>query len=302
MRYRTDKTVATLTVRTLFTPFAFVALALGAYFAAGLVDGGIVSTALAAAGQAEPGQMGLQDSVTTVMDDIIAFDNFLLYIITVITLFVLALLLFIMVRFNARANPEPSRTTHNTFLEIAWTALPILILLAIAVPSFRLLYKQLEIPEADLTVKAVGYQWYWGYEYPDHGDFAFDSVMLTDEERTADQPRLLAADTALVVPVGKTVRVVVTAADVIHSFAVPSFGVKIDAIPGRLNETWFRAEKTGTYYGQCSELCGVRHAFMPIMVKVVTQEEFDAWLVEAQDEYASLEAPGQLAQLAAEQR
>jgi len=167
--------------------------------------------------------------------------------------------------------------------------LPILILVVIAIPSFRLLYFQREIPQAEVTVKAVGYQWYWGYEYPDHGDFAFDSLMLNDEER-GDQPRLLATDTAMVVPVDTTVRVIVTAADVLHAFAMPAFGLKMDAVPGRLNETWFKAEKTGTFYGQCSELCGIRHAFMPIRIEVVSKEQFAAWVEEAKAEYANLQS------------
>ena len=166
--------------------------------------------------------------------------------------------------------------------------MPILILVIIAIPSFRLLYYQRELPEADMTIKATGYQWYWGYEYPDHGGFAFDSLMLNDDER-GDQPRLLATDTAMVVPVNTTVRVIVTGADVLHSWAMPAFGVKMDAVPGRLNETWFHAEQTGTYYGQCSELCGIRHAFMPIRVEVVEPEAFASWVVEAQAEYAQLE-------------
>ena len=160
--------------------------------------------------------------------------------------------------------------------------------MVIAIPSFRLLYFQRDIPEADMTVKAVGYQWYWGYEYPDHGDFAFDSLMLSDEER-GDQPRLLATDTAMVVPVDTTVRVIVTAADVLHAFAMPAFGLKMDAVPGRLNETWFKAEKTGTYYGQCSELCGIRHAFMPIRIEVVSKADFALWVEEAQNEYAEID-------------
>lgn len=269
------------------------ALVAGAALAAGSFDGGLIGGALAA--QPVPMQMGLQDPATPIMEEIIWFDNFLLYIITAITLFVTALLLIVMVRFNAKANPEPSKTTHNTFLEVVWTVVPVLILIAIAIPSFRLLYHQVEIPEADMTVKAVGYQWYWGYEYPDHGDFAFDSIMLEDDELEAGQPRLLATDTAMVVPVGATVRVIVTAADVIHNWAVPAFGVKMDAVPGRLNETWFRATKTGTFYGQCSELCGVRHAFMPIMVEVVSQEEFAAWVEEAREEYAAAETPSRIA-------
>src|SRR6056300_1539020 len=226
------------------------------------------TTVLASANKPEPWQMTFQEAATDNMTTITDFNNFLLILMTIITVFVLALLLYVMLRFNAKANPTPSKTSHNTLIEVLWTVLPIVILVVIAVPSFRLLYFQRVSPEVEMTVKAVGYQWYWGYEYPDHGDFAFDSLMLNDDER-GDQPRLLATDTAMVVPVDTTIRVVVTGADVLHSFAMPAFGLKMDAVPGRLNETWFKAEKTGTFYGQCSEICGIRHAFMPIRVEVV---------------------------------
>jgi cytochrome c oxidase subunit 2 len=228
------------------------------------------------------GGFGLQAPVTEVQADIIAFHNLLLTIITAIVVLVMILLLIVVVRFRKSKNPTPSKTTHHTMLEVAWTVLPVMILVIIAIPSFRLLYKQVVVPEAELTVKAVAYQWYWGYEYPDHGDISLISNMVEDADLQPGQPRLLAADEALVVPVDTTVRVIVTSADVIHAFAVPPFGVKIDALPGRLNETWFRAEKTGMYYGQCSELCGTRHAFMPINVKVVTKEEFQAWTEQQQ--------------------
>ena len=198
----------------------------------------------------------------------------------------LVLLVIVMVRFNARANPVPSRTTHNTLIEIAWTIIPIVILVVIAVPSFKLLFFQLNIPAADLTVKATGKQWYWSYNYPDNGKFEFDSLMLKEGERKEGQPRLLAVDNEMVVPVNKTVRVITTGADVIHSFAVPSFGIKIDAIPGRINETWFKATREGIYYGQCSELCGKDHAFMPIAVRVVSEQAFAAWVEEAKKKYA----------------
>jgi len=233
-------------------------------------------------------QITFQEAASENMTIITDFNNFLLILMTAISVFVLGLMLYVMVRFNARANPEPSTTTHNTLVEVVWTVVPIVILVVIAIPSFRLLYFQRDIPEADMTVKAVGYQWYWGYEYPDHGDFAFDSLMLSDEER-GDQPRLLATDTAMVVPVDTTVRVIVTAADVLHAFAMPAFGLKMDAVPGRLNETWFKAEKTGTYYGQCSELCGIRHAFMPIRIEVVSKADFALWVEEAQNEYAEID-------------
>ena len=244
------------------------------------------ATALAGLGQPSPWQLGLQKSASPVMDNIIWFHDFLLYIITGITGFVLVLLIIVMVRFNARANPTPSRTTHNTLIEIAWTLIPIMILMFIAVPSFKLLFYQLNVPAADLTVKATGKQWFWTYSYPDNGEFEFDSLMLKDGERKQDQPRLLAVDNDMVVPVNKTVRVITTGADVIHAFAVPSFGIKIDAIPGRINETWFTAEREGVYYGQCSELCGKDHAFMPIAVRVVSEQAFSAWVEEAKKKYA----------------
>ena len=231
-----------------------------------LVAGG---TAFAEIGQPAPWEVTLQEAASPVMDNIIWFHNLLLVIITVITLFVLALLIMVVVKFNARANPVPSRTTHNTLIEVAWTLIPVLILVAIAVPSFRLLFLQLDIPKADLTIKATGKQWYWSYAYPDNGKFEFDSLLAQDK-----QPRLLGVDNEMVVPVNKVVRIQTTGADVIHSFAVPAFGIKIDAIPGRLNETWFKATKTGMFYGQCSELCGKDHAFMPIAVRVVNDQEF----------------------------
>ena len=258
-----------------------------AQFGLGLTGLGLFSeNALAA--QPKPWQLGFQDAATDNMMQITNFNDFLLILMTAITLVVLGLMVYVMLRFNAKANPEPSKTTHNTLVEVVWTVVPILILVIIAIPSFRLLYYQRVLPEADMTVKATGYQWYWGYEYPDHGGFAFDSLMLNDDER-GDQPRLLATDTAMVVPVNTTVRVIVTGADVLHSWAMPAFGVKMDAVPGRLNETWFRAEQTGTFYGQCSELCGIRHAFMPIRVEVVEPEAFASWVIEAQAEYAQLE-------------
>jgi cytochrome c oxidase subunit II len=240
------------------------------------VAGGV---AFAETGQPSPWQMGLQQSVTPVMDDIVWFHNFLLYLIAAIAAFVLVLLLIVVVRFNSKANPTPSKTTHNTTIEVLWTVVPVIILVAIAVPSFRLLFLQTTIPPADLTVKATGRQWYWNYSYPD-SDFDFDSYMLNDKELKADQPRLLAVDKELVVPMNKVVRVLVTAdaIGVIHAFAVPSFGVKIDAVPGRLNETWFKATREGVYYGQCSELCGKDHAFMPIAVRVMSERDFAAWL------------------------
>jgi cytochrome c oxidase subunit 2 len=234
--------------------------------------------ALAGVGQPSPWQLGLQDAASPVMVDIISFHNFLLWVITAITVFVLALLLVIMVRFNARANPTPSRTTHNALLEVMWTIVPVIILVAIAIPSFRLLFLQLDEPTPDLTVKATGKQWYWSYNYPDNGNFEFDSLIVEDKDLKPGQPRLLTVDNEMVVPVNKVVHVLVTGADVIHSFAVPSFGIKIDAVPGRLNDTWFKATSEGLFHGQCSELCGKDHAFMPITVRVVNDADFAAWV------------------------
>jgi cytochrome c oxidase subunit II len=246
--------------------------------------------ALAGLGQPSPWQLGMQQSASPVMDNIIWFHDFLLYIITAITGFVLALLVVVMVRFNARRHPIPARTTHNTLLEVAWTTIPIVVLLVIAVPSFKLLFFQLIPPPADLTVKATGKQWYWSYSYPDNGKFEFDSLMLKAGELKQGDPRLLAVDNDMVVPVNKNVHVIATAADVIHAFAVPSFGIKIDAIPGRINETWFKATREGVYYGQCSELCGKDHAFMPIAVRVVSEQAFATWVEEAKKKYAAKEA------------
>ena len=238
-------------------------------------------------GQPSPWQINFQQSATGVMDEITRFHTVLLWAIILITAFVLALLLIIIVKFNAKANPTPSRTTHNTLLEVAWTVIPVIILVAIAIPSFRLLFLQLNTPAADMTVKAIGKQWYWSYNYPDHGKFEFDSQMIRDgAPRRPDQPRLLGVNNEMVVPVNKTVRILTTGNEVIHAFAVPSFGIKIDAIPGRINETWFKATREGIYYGQCSELCGKDHAYMPIAVRVVSEQAFAAWIEEAKRKWA----------------
>jgi len=242
----------------------------------------LVSGGMALAAQPQPWEITLQPAASPVMENIVWFHNFLFVLITLITLFVLALLVAVVMKFNAKANPVPSKTTHNTLVEVAWTLIPVLILVGIAVPSFRLLFLQLDIPKADLTVKATGKQWYWSYSYPDNGKFEFDSLMAADK-----QPRLLGVDNEMVVPVNKVVRVQTTGADVIHAFAVPAFGIKIDSIPGRLNETWFKATKVGMYYGQCSELCGKDHAFMPIAVRVVEDQEFAAWVEAAKKKYAT---------------
>lgn len=278
--------------------------ALAVVVASALMWDGSMHLAAAGTGEPSPWQLNLQGSVTPVMDAIHGLHNYLLVIITAITLFVLGLLIYVCVRFNAKANPTPSKTTHNTFLEVAWTVVPILILVTIAIPSFRLIYFQREIPQADLTIKATGHQWYWSYEYPDQDGISFDSAMLTDAEAAEKNlPRLLATDNEVVVPTGKIVRLIVTAGDVIHGWTIPSFGAKIDAIPGRLNEEWFKVEKDGVYYGQCSELCGKDHAFMPIMVRAVPQADFDAWVAkakaagveEANKMFAAATAPAQVA-------
>lgn len=247
--------------------------------------------AFAGLGQPSPWQIGLQQAGSPVMEDVVGFHTFVLWIITGITVFVLGLLIYVMIKFNAAANPVPSRTTHNTLVEVLWTVIPVVILVIIALPSFRILFFQLNTPPADLTIKATGVTWNWKYDYPDNGDFEFNSLMLQDKERKADQPRLLSVDNEMVVPVNKVIRMQVTGFDVIHSFTVPSFGIKIDAIPGRLNETWFKATKVGWYYGQCSELCGKDHAFMPIAVRVVTDAEFATWVEEAKKKFASNGTP-----------
>lgn len=259
--------------RRLFYLVAFVILGFGANTAA-------------MASQPKPWQLGFQDAVTPVMEQMNDFHNFLLVITAAITIFVFVLLGYVLYRFSAKRNPVPSKVSHNTPVEVIWTLVPILILIVIAIPSFRLLYFSDRVESADITIKAIGHQWYWSYVYPDADDLTFDSFVVEADDLEEGQPLLLATDSAVVVPVNKTIRVLVTATDVIHAWAVPAFGVKIDGYPGRLNETWFRAEKEGTYYGQCSELCGTNHGMMPITVKVVSEEAYEAWLKEAKEEYA----------------
>ena len=232
-------------------------------------------------------QLGFQNPASDGMRDIVSFhNNILLPIIIAITVFVLFLMIYTCIRFRESKNPNPSKTTHNVAVEVLWTLVPCLILIVMAVPSFKLLYKQDTIPKVDVTIKAVGYQWYWGYEYPDE-NIIFESYMIKEDELKENQPRLLTVDNEIVVPVNKVVKVLITANDVLHAWALPSFGVKRDAVPGRINETWFKAEKVGTYYGQCSELCGIQHAFMPITVRVVTDEEYAIWLAEAKMKFAN---------------
>ena len=247
---------------------------------------GLLITKDVFANQPKEWQLGFQTPASDGMRDIVNFhNNLLLPIIIAISVFVLFLMLYACVRFRASANPNPSKRTHNVTVEILWTLIPCLILIVMAVPSFQILYKQDTIPKADLTIKAIGYQWYWGYEYPDE-NIIFDSYMIEDKDLKAGQPRLLAVDNEVVVPVNKVIKVLITANDVLHAWALPAFGVKRDAVPGRINETWFKAEKVGTYYGQCSELCGIKHAFMPITVKVVSEEDYELWLSDAKIKFA----------------
>lgn len=236
----------------------------------------------------QPWQLSFGESASTIMDKIASFHDLLLVIITAIVIIVLGLLIWIIVRYNDHANPVPATFTHNKFWERLWTIIPVLILLVIAVPSFRLMYYQGQIPAPDLTIKVTGYQWYWGYEYPEQG-ISFSSYMIPEKEIDPGKGhvRLLSVDNPIYVPVGKNIQILTTAGDVIHAFALPNFGVKKDAVPGRTNETWFRATKTGTYYGQCSEICGTGHAYMPIELRVVSQEEFDAWVEEAKTKFGA---------------
>jgi cytochrome c oxidase subunit 2 len=254
--------------------------------------------AAGAAGAGQPGdgqprdwQLGLQPAASTTMERIADFHDLLLVVILSITVFVLLLLLYVMYRFSARRNPTPSKTTHNTLIEVLWTTVPVIILVLIAIPSFKLLYYADRVEDADMTIKAIGHQWYWSYEYPDHGDFTFDGIMLSDDEREEGQPRLLATDTFVVLPVDTKIRLLVTADDVLHSFAMPAFGIKLDANPGKINETWVQITREGTYYGQCSEICGAGHSYMPIAIKAVSKEAFDEWVEQAKQEYARAGEP-----------
>ena len=240
----------------------------------------------ASANQPQNWQLGFQNAASETMRNIVNFhDKLLLPIIIAISVFVLFLMIYACIKFRASNNPNPSKTTHNIAIEVLWTLIPCLILIIIAVPSFKILYSQDTIPKADVTIKAVGYQWYWGYEYPDE-NIIFDSYMIETKDLKEGQPRLLAVDNQVIVPVNKVVKVLITANDVLHAWALPSFGVKRDAVPGRINETWFKAEKVGTYYGQCSELCGIKHAFMPITVRVVSEEDYAEWLSGAKIKFA----------------
>ena len=259
---------------------------------------GVTGAAMAAvAGHAVPDQIGLQVPVTEVARYIEWFHNDLLMpIITIISLFVLALLLYAVWRFDEKTNPTPSKTTHNTMIEVVWTVLPVLILVIIAVPSFRLLTLELVIPPADMTMKVTGSQWHWNYTYPkDAGGFNFNSYMKETADLKPGDLRLLAVDNEAVVPVNKIIKLEVTSADVIHSFIIQSFGIRVDAVPGRNNETWFKAEREGVYYGQCSKICGKDHAFMPIAFRVVSDDAYKAWLADAKKKFASADSATQLA-------
>ncbi len=249
--------------------------------------------AVAQTGQPAPWQMNFQTPVTNIAQDVVSFHNLLLWLITAISLFVLFLLVYVCWKFNEKANPVPSKTTHHTWIEVAWTVIPVLILVGISIPSFRILREQLTIPQADIVVKATGHAWYWSYEYPaDQGGFRFESNMIPDEQLKPGQPRLLAVDNEVVVPVNKVVKLQITAADVLHNFAVPSFGIRLDAVPGRLNETWFKATREGIYYGQCSELCGNGHPYMPIQVRVVNDAAYAAWIEESKKKFARIDGAG----------
>jgi cytochrome c oxidase subunit 2 len=234
-----------------------------------------------------PWQMVFRDAATPTMEKITEFHDLLFIIIVVITLFVLALLLYVAVKFNEKANPTPSKTTHNALLEVAWTTIPIIILVVIAVPSFKLLYFADSTKDAEMTLKVTGHQWYWSYTYPDHDGLEFDSNIVAEEDLKKGQKRMLTVDNEVVLPVNTNVRLLFASDDVIHNWAVPAFGLKLDATPGRVNETWTRVTREGTFYGMCSELCGVSHGFMPINVRVVSKEAFKRWIIEAKKKYAS---------------
>jgi cytochrome c oxidase subunit 2 len=255
--------------------FAILA-ALGAFF-------GIAN---AYAAEPQPWETGFQPAASPVMAQIESFHTELLYIITAIAAFVLVLLLWVIVRYNERANPKPSRTTHNTLVEVVWTVVPILILVAIVIPSFKLLYFEGRIEKPDMVIKAIGHQWYWSYVYPQNGNFTFDANLVQEKDLKPGQLRLLTTDNAVVVPVDTVIEVQETSTDVIHAWAMPSFGVKTDAVPGKLNDTWFKVTAPGTYYGQCSELCGNGHGFMPIMVQAVSKADFDKWVEDAKKKFA----------------
>ena len=236
--------------------------------------------------QATDWQLSFQNPATDLMGSVVGLHNIILIVMTLVTLFVLFLLFYVSFRFSAKRNPIPSTTTHNTVVEVLWTAIPIVILVVLAIPSFKLLYQQEKSENYDMTIKVIGHQWYWEYEYPDHGDFYFESYMIQDEDLQEGDLRLLTVDNPLVIPANKNIQILITAGDVLHSWAVPSMGLKTDAVPGRLNETWVNVKEPGIYRGQCSEICGTGHGFMPVVVKVLPESEFIAWANEAKNNYA----------------
>lgn len=263
----------------------------GLRFAFGFVVSLAALIGVASAAEPEPWQINLQPAVTPVAHLQHQLHELLLWIIVAISLFVLALLIYVCVRFSAKNNPVPSKTSHNTVIEVLWTVLPVMILVIIAVPSFKLLYFMDKTDTPELTIKATGHQWYWSYTYQDNGNFSFDSLIVPEDQLKDKTKRLLETDNRVVVPVDTNIRVLVTSEDVIHAWAVPAFGIKMDGYPGRLNETWMRIEKEGVYYGQCSELCGINHAFMPIAVQAVSKAEFAKWVAEAQKKFADAGTP-----------
>ena len=233
-------------------------------------------------------QLGFQKPASEHMQNIFDLHNFVLIMMTAITIFVLILLIYVAIRFRKSANPNPSKRTHNALLETLWTAIPVIILIFMAVPSFKLLYEQDVIPEADMTIKVIGHQWYWEYQYPEHDDLSFESYLIPDNELKDGEPRLLTVDNRLVLPVKKNIHVLITAGDVLHSFAMPSLGVKRDAVPGRLNETWMKIDRPGIYRGQCSEICGTGHGYMPVVIEALSENDFAAWVNKAKNEFAEL--------------
>mgnify|MGYP001423754547 CR=1 FL=1 len=256
----------------------------------------VTGASVTSAQQPTDWQLGFQDAHSPTMERIISLNDILFWICVAISVFVIGLMAYIFLRFNRKRNPTPKKFSHNSLIEVIWTVVPVIILVAIAVPSLRLLFYMDTTDDPEMTIKAIGHQWYWSYEYPDLGeDISFDAVMLQEDELEDGQPRLLATDETVVVPVDTNIRLLVTAGDVIHAWTIPSFGIKIDAIPGRVNEGWFRVDTEGIYYGQCSELCGRDHAFMPIQVKAVSKEEYAEWAAYAQEEFASDESDSDVA-------
>jgi cytochrome c oxidase subunit II len=245
----------------------------------------IFFTQITGADYPRPWQINFQEPVTPVMESIYHLHNMLMYVMTAVVIFVVALLAYVCYRFSAKRNPVPNKFSHNVVVEVIWTIIPVIILIVIAIPSFRALYFAEKVQNAEMTVKVVGYQWYWHYQYPDHGNFEYDSYMIGDKDLKENQIRFLEVDNRIVIPVNTNVRFLITAGDVIHSFAMPAFGVKTDAVPGRVNETWVNVKKPGVYYGQCSELCGVNHAFMPIAIEVVAKDEFEEWIKKSQEKF-----------------